>query len=251
MVSSKKHKPLQSKVPRHIAMIMDGNGRWAKERGMERIFGHHQGVETVRRMVEACTELGVEYLTLYAFSTENWARPAKEVDALMELLVATLKVELEKLHKNDVRLHTIGNTQDLPVKCQAELDESIQQTKDNKGLNLILALSYSAKWDLTNAASKLAQQVALGTLKPDGISEDLMRNQLSTCNFPDVELLIRTSGENRISNFLLWELAYAELYFTNTHWPDFNKDGLIEAIEDYKNRERRFGRTSEQLNDET
>ncbi len=250
MASSSSKNPKLSKIPKHIAMIMDGNGRWAKERGMERIFGHHQGVETVRRMVEACTELGVEYLTLYAFSTENWARPAKEVDALMELLVATLKVELEKLHNNNVRIHTIGNTKDLPQKCQLELSDSIDQTEKNKGLNLILALSYSAKWDITNATKLLAQKVESGEIKPSDIDENMVRNNLSTCNFPDVELLIRTSGENRISNFLLWELAYAELYFTPTHWPDFDKNGLIEAIEDYNNRERRFGKTSEQLNDE-
>ncbi|MFY0674743.1 MAG: isoprenyl transferase [Bacteroidia bacterium] len=237
-------------VPRHIAMIMDGNGRWAKERGMERIFGHHQGVETVRRMVEACSELGVEYLTLYAFSTENWARPKKEVNALMELLVSTLKVELEKLHNNNVRLHTIGNTQDLPIKCQDELQESMDQTANNKGLNLILALSYSAKWDITNATKKIADQVSKSSISSEDINEDMIKANLSTCNFPEVELLIRTSGENRISNFLLWELAYAEFYFTPTHWPDFNKEGLVEAINDYQKRERRFGKTSEQLKNE-
>lgn len=250
MSSSKIDNIESSRVPRHIAMIMDGNGRWAKERGMERIFGHHQGVETVRKMVEACTELGVEYLTLYAFSTENWARPKKEVNALMELLVSTLKVELEKLHNNNVRLHTIGNTQDLPIKCQDELNDSMQQTANNKGLNLILALSYSAKWDITNAAKTIAEKAAKFEINIADVDEGLVRANLSTCNFPDVELLIRTSGENRISNFLLWELAYAELYFTPTHWPDFDKDGLIEAINDYQKRERRFGKTSEQLKDE-
>lgn len=249
MSSSKIDNINRNKVPKHVAMIMDGNGRWAKERGMERIFGHHQGVETVRKMVEACTELGIEFLTLYAFSTENWARPKKEVNALMELLVSTLKAELEKLHNNNVRLHTIGNTKDLPIKCQYELDDSIEQTANNKGLNLILALSYSAKWDITNAARRIAKKTEKAEISISDIDEDLLRANLSTCNFPDVELLIRTSGENRISNFLLWELAYAELYFTPTHWPDFNKDGLVEAIYDYQKRERRFGKTSEQLND--
>ncbi|MBI1183077.1 isoprenyl transferase [bacterium] len=247
MAQDIKNQILAGKIPEHIAMIMDGNGRWAQEKGMDRIFGHHQGVETVRRMVEACSELGVKYLTLYAFSTENWARPIHEVNALMELLVSTLRAEVEKLNKNNVRLHTIGRTHDLPGKCQDELDEAIAQTQANTGLNLVLALSYSSKWDIANAAKKLAEAVEAKEISPGDIDEEKFRTQLSTCNFPEVELLIRTSGENRISNFLLWELAYAELYFTKTHWPDFNEEGLHKAIHDFQNRERRFGKTSEQI----
>lgn len=247
MGQSFKDQIITEAVPKHIAMIMDGNGRWAKEQGMERIFGHHRGVETVRRMVEACSEIGVTHLTLYAFSTENWARPVIEVNALMELLVSTLSAELDKLHNNNVRLHTIGRTNDLPQKCIDELEEASRKTAANNGLNLILALSYSAKWDLTNAAKKIAEKTLKGDLNVEHIDEELLRGELSTCNFPDVELLIRTSGEHRISNFLLWELAYAELYFTNTHWPAFDKEGFFEAIVDYQNRERRFGKTSEQI----
>lgn len=247
MGQSFKDQIITEAVPKHIAMIMDGNGRWAKEQGMERIFGHHRGVETVRRMVEACTEIGVTHLTLYAFSTENWARPVIEVNALMELLVSTLSAELDKLHNNNVRLHTIGRTNDLPQKCIDELEEASRKTAANNGLNLILALSYSAKWDLTNAAKNIAEKTLKGDLNVEHIDEELLRGELSTCNFPDVELLIRTSGEHRISNFLLWELAYAELYFTNTHWPAFDKEGFFEAIVDYQNRERRFGKTSEQI----
>jgi undecaprenyl diphosphate synthase len=250
MTDTIKEQIKKGSIPKHIAMIMDGNGRWAKERGMDRIFGHHKGVDTVRLMVEACTELGVEFLTLYAFSTENWARPKQEVNALMELLVSTLKGELEKLHKNNVKIHTIGNTADLPIKCQDELHESIQQTANNTGLNLILALSYSAKWDISNSVKQIAHKVSKGELNPDDVNDEIVSKHLSTCNFPDVELLIRTSGEHRISNFLLWEMAYSELYFTNTHWPDFNNKGLYEAIFDFQKRERRFGKTSEQLNNE-
>ena len=237
-------------MPRHVAMIMDGNGRWAKERGMERIFGHHRGVETVRRMVEACSEINVDFLTLYAFSTENWSRPQNEVNALMELLVSTLRAEVAKLNENNVRLHTIGKTTDLPPKCVDELNEAIDKTKDNTGLNLVLALSYSSKWDIVNASKRLAEKCQNGQLALDEINDDYFKNELSTCNFPDVELLIRTSGEHRISNFLLWELAYAELYFTNTHWPDFDKEGLFQAVVDYQKRERRFGKTSEQIKHE-
>lgn len=250
MSQSFKDQIITESVPGHIAMIMDGNGRWAKEQGMERIFGHHRGVETVRRMVEGCTEIGVTHLTLYAFSTENWARPAMEVNALMELLVSTLSAELNQLHKNNVQVHTIGRTSDLPQRCIDELREASEKTAANDGLNLILALSYSAKWDISNAAKNIAEKAIKGELGIDQIDETLIKKELSTCNFPDVELLIRTSGEHRISNFLLWELAYAELYFTNTHWPAFDKEGLYEAIVDYQNRERRFGKTSEQIQDD-
>jgi len=250
MAQSVKNQIIIDAVPKHVAMIMDGNGRWAQERNMERIFGHHRGVETVRKMVEACSEIEVEYLTLYAFSTENWARPQNEVNALMELLVSTLRAEVAKLNENNVRLHTIGRTLDLPEKCQIELDEAITSTAGNTGLNLVLALSYSSKWDIMNASRALAQKHASGALSLDAIDEDAFKNELSTCNFPNVELLIRTSGEHRISNFLLWELAYAELYFTNTHWPDLEKEGLFQAIVDYQKRERRFGKTSEQIKHE-
>jgi undecaprenyl diphosphate synthase len=247
MDSSIEQQLVQRPVPVHIAMIMDGNGRWAKERGMPRVFGHREGVNTVRRMVETCGRLGVGYLTLYAFSTENWGRPQPEVNALMELLVSTLRAELAKLHENQVRLHTIGRTADLPVACQKELDESMRHTAHNTGLNLILALSYSAKWDIVRAAQGLAKQAATGHIAIDDIDDQAFKGALSTCNFPDVELLIRTSGENRISNFLLWELAYAELYFSKTPWPEFSEHDLYTAIQDFQNRERRFGKTSEQL----
>lgn len=247
MDSAIEQKITQRPVPVHIAMIMDGNGRWAKERGMPRVFGHREGVNTVRRMVETCGRLGVGYLTLYAFSTENWGRPQPEVSALMELLVSTLRAEVAKLHENKVRLHTIGRTSDLPEACQKELEESIQHTAHNTGLNLILALSYSAKWDLVQAAKKLAQAAVAGNLAPDDLDDLALKGALSTCNFPDVELLIRTSGENRISNFLLWELAYAELYFSKITWPDFTEHDLYTAIQDFQNRERRFGKTSEQI----
>lgn len=245
MSTSIKAKIAPERVPKHVAIIMDGNGRWAKERGMERVFGHHKGVESVREMVEACSEIGVEYLTLYAFSTENWARPKKEVNALMELLVSTLRAEIAKLHENEVEVHTIGNTHELPTNCQKELKEATNQTRGNKGLKLILALSYSAKWDITQAAKTICENKHKN---PDiEINEHAIKSNLSTCNFPDVELLIRTSGEHRISNFLLWELAYAELYFTPTHWPAFSKEHFFNAIIDYQKRERRFGKTSEQL----
>lgn len=236
-----------SRVPNHVAMIMDGNGRWAKERGKHRIFGHHAGVETVRRMVEASAEHGIKYLTLYAFSTENWNRPEEEVNALMELLVSTIRNEIQSLHENNVSVHTIGNFGDLPPRCQSEIQEAIELTKDNTGLNLILALSYSAHWDIANATRKLMQKAAEGLLKPADVDASMIEKHLSTSAFPHPELLIRTSGEHRISNFLLWELAYTELYFTDTHWPDFQKEDYTAALLDYQNRERRFGKTSEQI----
>jgi undecaprenyl diphosphate synthase len=237
----------KNKLPRHVAIIMDGNGRWAKERGRDRLFGHQHGVLSVREVVEGCAEIGVKYLTLYAFSTENWNRPESEVNGLMELLVATIRKETESLNKNGVRLHVIGDMHSLPASCITELNEAMNLTAENTTLNLILALSYSAKQEMVEAARSLAELARAGKLDPADIDEDLFRSHLSTANFPDPELMIRTSGEHRISNFLLFQLAYAELYFTHTHWPEFRKENLYEALLNFQNRERRFGKTSEQL----
>ena len=235
------------KLPRHIAVIMDGNGRWAKEQGMARVFGHRNGVKAVRETTEACTELGVEYLTLYAFSTENWKRPEAEVNALMTLLVETIKNEIKTLNENGVRLRAIGDISRLPEKSRKTLLKAIEDTKQNARMTLVLALNYSAKWEIVEAARKLAQAAKLGEIAPAEIGEEAFANALSTSGMPDPELLIRTSGENRISNFLLWQIAYAELYFTPTLWPDFRREHLYQAIIDFQNRERRFGKTSEQL----
>jgi undecaprenyl diphosphate synthase len=237
----------KDKVPQHIAIIMDGNGRWAKQQGEDRIFGHHEGVNSVREIVEAAAEAGVKYLTLYAFSTENWNRPKEEVDALMELLVATISIETPQLNKNGVKLEAIGNLKSLPQNCYNELQESISTTKNNSRLTLILALSYSSKWEITNSVKELAAQVATGKLNPEEITEETISSFLCTTKYPDPELMIRTSGEHRISNFLLWQLAYAEFYFTDKLWPDFRKDDFYEAINSYQSRERRFGKTSEQI----
>ncbi|HVT85883.1 MAG TPA: isoprenyl transferase [Chitinophagaceae bacterium] len=234
-------------LPRHIAIIMDGNGRWAKEQGQDRLFGHVHGVESVRNIVEGCAELGIEYLTLYAFSTENWERPEYEVIGLMELLVNTIRDEAETLHKNNIRLHVIGNMNMLPDYARTELQEALEITKDNTGLNLIMALSYSGRWELLNAVKNIAYEVKKGNLKVEDIDQDTLQRYLCTSGFPDPELMIRTSGEYRISNFLLYQLAYAELYFTNVRWPDFRKDNLYEAILDFQSRERRFGKISEQI----
>jgi undecaprenyl diphosphate synthase len=241
----------KDKIPQHIAIIMDGNGRWAKQQGEDRIFGHHEGVNSVREIVEAAAEIGVNYLTLYAFSTENWNRPKEEVDALMELLVATISMETPQLHKNGVKLEAIGDLKSLPVSCFNELQESIHTTKNNTRLTLILALSYSSKWEITNSVKEIAEQVTAGTLKPNEITEEIISSHLCTTKYPDPELMIRTSGEHRISNFLLWQLAYAEFYFTDTLWPDFRKKEFFEAIQAYQSRERRFGKTSEQISRET
>jgi undecaprenyl diphosphate synthase len=238
---------IKEKVPNHIAIIMDGNGRWAKEKGKDRIYGHYEGVISVRSAVEACMEAGVNYLTLYAFSTENWNRPKLEVDALMELLVSTLSTEMASLHKNGVRLHVIGNFSSLPKICQEQLNNAIALTENNTSLNLVLALSYSAKWEIAEATKAIAQDVKNGVLQLTEITEDLISQYLNTAHLPDPELMIRTSGECRISNFLLYQLAYAELYFTNVHWPDFRKEHLFAAIINYQNRERRFGKISEQI----
>jgi undecaprenyl diphosphate synthase len=237
----------KNNIPQHIAIIMDGNGRWAKQHGEDRIFGHHEGVNSVREIVEACGEIGVKYLTLYAFSTENWNRPKDEVEALMELLVATISMETPNLHKKGVRLQVIGDIQSLPVSCQNELQDSINLTADNTRVTLILALSYSSKWEITDAVKKIASKVENGELKASEITSKLINENLNTREYPDPELMIRTSGEHRISNFLLWQLAYAEFYFTDVLWPDFRKDEFFKAIISYQHRERRFGQTSEQI----
>jgi undecaprenyl diphosphate synthase len=237
----------KEKLPKHIAIIMDGNGRWAKERDQNRLFGHQQGVLSVREVVEGCAEVGVEYLTLYAFSTENWNRPQAEVNGLMELLVSTLQTEIEQLHKNNIRLDVIGDIQSLPPVCIDQLNTAKDLTKNNTGLTLVLALSYSAKWELISAIQQITQKGKEGQFEIEDIDDQMIKQHLSTSHLPDPELMIRTSGEHRISNFLLYQLAYAELYFTNTHWPDFRKENLFEALLNYQNRERRFGKISEQL----
>ncbi|WP_236676041.1 isoprenyl transferase [Chryseolinea sp. Jin1] len=227
---------------------MDGNGRWAKKKGAMRIFGHRNAVQAVRDVTEGCGELGIKYLTLYAFSTENWSRPKAEIDGLMELLVNTLKAEIKTLSENQVKLITIGETSHLPPDCQKNLQWAIDHTKNNTGLTLVLALSYSGRWEILKAVKALAKDVSDGKVTADAINEQVFENYLQTSGIPDPELLIRTSGEQRISNFLLWQIAYTELYITPTLWPDFRKEHLYEAIWAYQQRERRFGKTSEQLN---
>lgn len=227
---------------------MDGNGRWAKKKGARRIFGHRNAIQAVRDVTEACAELGIKYLTLYAFSTENWSRPKDEVEGLMELLVNTLKQEIGTLTENQVKLETIGDTSHLPGNCQKNLQWAINETKHNSGLTLILALSYSGRWEIVEAVKKIADEVKTGKLDVSSINEATFGNYLKTSGIPDPELLIRTSGELRISNFLLWQIAYTELFITPTLWPDFRKEHLYEAIWSYQQRERRFGKTSEQLN---
>lgn len=235
------------KLPRHIAIIMDGNGRWAKQHGKPRVFGHRNGVKAVRETTEAAAELGVEFLTLYAFSTENWNRPRPEINALMSLLVDTLHKEVNTLNENNIRLQAIGDLTRLPEKTYKALLDGIDYTKNNTRMTLVLALNYSAKWEIVNAARHLAQLVKAGALQPEEIDESRFAAALATHEMPDPELLIRTSGETRISNFLLWQIAYAELYFTPAFWPDFGKEHLYEAIIDFQRRERRFGKISEQL----
>lgn len=236
-----------SRVPKHVAIIMDGNGRWAKQKGHMRIFGHRQGVKAVRAAIESAAEIGVKYLTLYAFSTENWTRPEQEVNALMELLVDTIESELPTLMKNNIKLATIGDLAKLPKKCQAQLDKTKGKTAENDSLTLVLALSYSGRWDIIEAIKRIGIDVKEGKLAPEEINDGLLDQALSTSCFPNPDLLIRTSGEQRISNFLLWEIAYSELYFTPVLWPDFTKDDFYKAIVDYQARERRFGKTSEQI----
>ena len=226
---------------------MDGNGRWAIEHGKDRVFGHQNGVESVRSVIEGAGEIGVKYLTLYAFSTENWSRPKEEVDALMSLLVKSIKLELNNLMKNKVRLLSIGDLNTLPLECKEELLDAINTTQNNTGLTVVLALSYSSKWELTDALKKIATQVKNGLLSPEQINEDTIQKNLNTCHIPDPDILLRTGREQRISNFLLWQIAYAELFFSPILWPDFRKEDLFNVIKEYNNRERRFGKTSEQL----
>ena len=236
-----------NRLPKHIAIIMDGNGRWAKKQGKIRTFGHESGVKAVRDTTEACAELGIEYVTLYAFSTENWNRPKYEVNALMKLLVRTINAETKTLNKNNIRLQAIGNLDSLPKATREELQQAIDSTKQNTRMTLVLALSYSSKWEIIDAVKKLAQAVKNSEISPSEITEHSLEAHLCTSGIPDPELMIRTSGEHRISNFLLWQLAYAEFHFTETLWPDFGKKDLYEAILDFQNRERRFGKTSEQI----
>lgn len=235
------------RLPKHIAIIMDGNGRWARERRQDRLYGHHEGVQSVRQVVEACAELKVPYLTLYAFSTENWERPTEEVNGIMELLVTTIRKEIESLHKNNIRLQVIGDIPQLPDLCKTELREAVDLTASNDGLTLVMALSYSSRWEIVRAARQIARDAASGALEPESVDAQLFGNYLCTKDFPDPELMIRTGGDFRISNFLLYQSAYAELFFTHTRWPDFRKENLYQAILDFQSRERRFGKTSEQI----
>lgn len=237
----------KNKIPQHVAVIMDGNGRWAKERGKNRLEGHAMGVHSVRATLKAARELGVAYLTLYAFSTENWSRPKEEVDGLMDLLVQSITNEMDELNENGVRLLAIGDVNGLPKKCIISLERAINETAENNSITLILALNYSSKWELTNAIKSIAADIQSNQIQPNQITDELISSYLSTKNIPDPELLIRTSGEHRVSNFLLWQIAYTEFYFTDVHWPDFRRDQFINAILDYQGRERRFGKVSEQL----
>jgi len=242
-----KDKIQSDKLPKHVGIIMDGNGRWAKQKGKIRMFGHRNGVIAVKETVEMAAELGIQYLTLYAFSTENWKRPKIEINALMELLVSTIHKETKTLNENNIRLSAIGDIESLPSSCRRELKEAIELTKNNTRMTLVLALSYSSRWELTRAMQAIAEKVSRKELKPEDISEETIQNHLNTSGIPDPELLIRTSGEHRISNFLLWQIAYTELYFTEKLWPDFRKEDFCEAIINFQNRERRFGKISEQI----
>ncbi len=237
----------KNNIPKHVAIIMDGNGRWAEKHGRARMFGHEHGVESVRSVVEGADEIGIKYLTLYAFSTENWARPKDEVNALMALLVQAIENETNNLLKNNVRLKTIGNIADLPEMVRMSLQKSIDKLKNNTGLTLVLALSYSGRWDIVNALKQIAGEVKKDRMNPDEINDIVFSKYMSTAEIPDPELLIRTSGEYRVSNFLLWEIAYSELFYTSKLWPDFRKEDLWEALVDYQGRERRFGKTREQI----
>ncbi|MEW7293116.1 isoprenyl transferase [Aquimarina sp. 2304DJ70-9] len=240
-------KQLNSNIPKHVAIIMDGNGRWAKKKGLFRAAGHEKGTKAVREAVEGSAEIGVKHLTLYAFSTENWNRPKLEVDTLMKLLVSSLKKEIKTLQKNNIQLNAIGNLQNLPKKARTELMEVIEKTKSNDHMTLTLALSYGSREELIKTIEEISIKVKNGVISPHLINEAVINEHLYTKNLPDVDLLIRTSGEQRISNFLLWQIAYAELYFTEILWPDFKRTDLYEAILNYQKRERRFGKTSEQL----
>lgn len=236
-----------AKLPQHIAIIMDGNGRWANQRGEQRVFGHHNGVESVRQVSEACAEIGVKYLTLYAFSTENWNRPKEEVDALMHLLVVTINNEISTLNKNKIRLKAIGNLSKLSNDVKGQLFEAIEKTSGNDRMDLILALNYSGRWEIADAVKKIAAKVESGVLKVDNICQETIGEHLDSYGIPDPELMIRTSGEYRLSNFLLWQTAYSEFFFSPVLWPDFRKEHLYEAILNFQKRERRFGLTSEQI----
>ncbi|MGB0837993.1 MAG: isoprenyl transferase [Flavobacteriaceae bacterium] len=238
-----------NRIPRHIAIIMDGNGRWAKKKGRPRAFGHKKGVSTVRKVLEASAEFGVEYLTLYAFSTENWKRPKLEVETLMTLLASSLKKELKSLMKNNVRLRAIGDISKLPQRAQKELQEVFEATENNTKITLTLALNYGSREEIVKVVKEISRKVVNNELEIEEIDEKIINNHLYTFTLPDVDLLIRTSGEQRISNYLLWQIAYSELYFTDVHWPEFDKDHLENAILDYQKRERRFGKTSEQIDD--
>lgn len=248
-VDLKKQETLKQsgEIPLHIAIIMDGNGRWAQKRSLPRVAGHREGVESVRDMVEVCGQLGVKYLTLYAFSTENWKRPKEEVSMLMRLLMKALRDETDKLHRNNVRVRTIGDISKLPVEVQNELLDAIVKTQNNTGLNLLLALSYSGRWDILQAVKKISSDIKRGVMSEDSINEEVVTKYLSTQGIPDPDLLVRTSGEFRVSNFLLWQLAYSEIYITELNWPEFRRDELYRAITEYQKRERRFGLTSNQI----
>ena len=238
------------RLPKHIAVIMDGNGRWAKQQGQIRTFGHKHGVTAVRETTEAAAELGVQFLTLYAFSTENWKRPQIEIDTLMQLLVGSISSEMKTLMKNDIRLEAIGDIDNMPGRVARNLKDAIDKTSGNKRMTLVLALSYSSRWEITRAMKLIAEKVKSGLINPADINETTISDHLCTRSFPDPELLIRTSGEYRISNYLLWQIAYAELYFTPKLWPDFNREDFYEAIVNYQGRERRFGRVSEQITEQ-
>ncbi len=234
-------------IPTHVAVIMDGNGRWAKKNGKARVFGHQNGVKSVRSVTEGAAEMGIKYLTLYAFSTENWNRPKAEVMALMQLLVSTIAKETKTLNKNNISLQAIGDLDSLPKKCKKELMKAIENTSQNDGMTLVLALSYSSRWEIVNAVNSLLNEVKRGELSDEKVTEELFNRYLCTADIPDPELIIRTSGEYRISNFLLWQAAYAEFYFSDILWPDFRKENLWDAVQDFQQRERRFGKTSEQI----
>ncbi len=246
-MSSYKDKIDINKLPKHIAIIMDGNGRWALKHGLDRVGGHHEGVDSVREIAEAAAELGIEYLTLYTFSTENWNRPQDEVDALMSLFVDTIVKELDTLNKNNIRLSAIGDLKSLPGENYDKLLETMEKTSHNSRMTMTLALSYSSRWEIIDAVKNIGEEIELGKLKSSEINDEVFKKHLNTSDMPDPELLIRTSGELRISNYLLWQIAYSELYFTDVLWPDFRKEELFKAIVEYQDRERRFGMTSDQL----
>ncbi|MET0110621.1 MAG: isoprenyl transferase [Candidatus Thiodiazotropha sp.] len=249
--TTKESVPVEKRLPRHIAIIMDGNGRWAKKRGLPRYAGHPAGVEAVRGVVEACVELQIPVLTLFAFSSENWQRPQKEVNLIMDLFLRSLKKEVRRLDRNHVKLKVIGDRSAFATNLQAQIDEAEQQTASNQGLLLQVAANYGGRWDITQAAKRLAEQVQRGEIAPDQIDEERFSQHLCITNLPEPDLFIRTGGEQRISNFLLWQCAYTELYFTDLLWPDFNRKALDEALHDFSRRQRRFGRTGDQVRDQT